>query len=66
MFILFIVKYDSTEEITVEQMMTGTCEPEMFDRIYNNEIYKKAVKLWLQFFNKRGFLDILIEDNGEE
>jgi hypothetical protein len=66
MFILFVVKYDSPEEITIEAMM-GLGEKieeselqKMFSRIFGNETYKKAVKLWLPFLNKRGFLDTLL------
>lgn len=57
--ILFVVKYDADEEISMELLMQGG-DDEMYDRIYNNEIYKKAVKLWLPFMNKRGFLDCLL------
>jgi hypothetical protein len=63
MFILFVVKYDSHEEISMEDMLTGEDNPEMLDRIYNNELYKTAIKLWLPFLNKRGFLDTLIVDD---
>lgn len=63
MFILFIVKYDSHEEISIENMMTGGADANMLDRVYNNELYKKAIKLWLPFLNKRGFLDTLIVDD---
>lgn len=58
MFILFVVKYDSPEEINIEMMMTGGGDdPNMMDRIYNNENYKAALKAWLPFLNRRGFLD---------
>lgn len=60
MFILFIVKYDCNEEMSIEQLMTGGDNPELIDRIYNNDNYKKAIKLWLPFLDKRGFLDTLI------
>jgi thiamine kinase-like enzyme len=60
MFILFVVKYDSPEEINMEVMM-GAEDPEMMHRIYNNECYKKGLKLWLPFLNKRGFLDTMIK-----
>lgn len=58
MFILFVVKNDSPGEMTIETMMTG--DSEIMHRVYNGECYKKAVKLWLHFLNKRGFLDTLI------
>lgn len=59
MFILFVVKNDSAEEISIETMMSG--DPEVLQRLYNGETYRKAVKLWLHFFSKRGFLDALIK-----
>lgn len=58
MFILFTVKYDSAEEITIQDILSGANE-EIIKRIYNNDYYKKAVKIWLKFLNKRGFLDTL-------
>lgn len=60
MFLLFIVKYDSNVEFSIEQLMTGGDNPEMIERIYNNDKYKKAIKLWLPFLDERGFLDTLI------
>jgi len=60
MFILFVVKYDSSEEINIEMIMASGDNPEMINRIYNNDNYKKALKLWLPFLNKRGFLDTMI------
>jgi hypothetical protein len=59
MFILFIVKNDSSEEINLEKLM-GSDDPVMLEKIYNNENYKKGLKLWLPFLNKRGFLDTLV------
>ena len=46
-------------------LMAGGDET-MFDRAYNNETYKKAIKLWLPFLEKRGYLDSLItvKENG--
>lgn len=64
MFILFVVKNDSHEEINIEAMMSG--DPEVMFRMYNAEGYKKALKLWLNFFDKRGFLDTLIVEQKEE
>lgn len=59
MFILFVVKYDSAEEINMEMIISGGDEA-MLERIYNNDNYKKAIKLWLPFMDKRGFLDSMI------
>lgn len=63
MFILSIVKNDSSEEINLEVIMGESNEAEVLDiykRIYGNETFKKAVKIWLPFMNKRGFLDTLL------
>lgn len=64
MFILFVVKNDSPEEINIETMMSG--DTESMYRLYNGAGYKKAVKLWMHFLNKRGFLDTLIVDDDEQ
>lgn len=60
MFIMTIVKYESTEEITLEDMMAEGEDDEMMERIFNNDNYKKALKLWLKFLNEKGILDVLI------
>lgn len=63
MFILSIVKNDSSEELNLEVIMGESNEAEVLDiykRIYGNETFKKAVKIWLPFMNKRGFLDTLL------
>lgn len=66
MFILFVVKNDSNEEINIETMMMGSEDTSgVLHRLYNNETYKKAVKLWLHFLNKRGFLDTLITQDNQ-
>lgn len=60
MFIMAIVKYESAEEINLENLMMGDGDPKAMDRIYNNQNYKKAVKLWLPFLNDRGYFDKLL------
>lgn len=50
-------KYEANEEINMQQMIAGSMDPEGVKLIYHNDNYKKAVKLWLAFFNERGFLD---------
>lgn len=65
MFILFVVKYDSNEEINIETLMSAD-DPEMLNRVYNNDNYKNAIKKWLPFLNKRGFLDTMIIEEEEE
>lgn len=64
MFILFVVKYDSPEEILMENLLMGGDNPEMYQRVYYNDIYKKAVTLWLPFLNNRGFLDTLLKSEN--
>ncbi|XP_037030222.1 uncharacterized protein LOC119070043 [Bradysia coprophila] len=64
MFILFVVKNDSSEEIDMETMMSG--DADTLHRFYNGDGYKKAAKLWLHFLNKRGFLDTLIVEEKQE
>lgn len=59
--ILSVVKYDSPEELSIEVLMAGGDDEEMKARVYNNENFRKAVKLWLPFIDKRGFLDALIK-----
>lgn len=61
MFVMFIVKYDSNEELNLENMM----DPESFDpiqikRALFNDIYQKALRVWVPFLNKRGYLDKLL------
>lgn len=66
MFILSIVKNESTEELNFETLMNNPDDKvvqEVYDRIYKNETYKKAMKTWLPFLNKRGFLDTLLPVN---
>jgi hypothetical protein len=61
MVTLFIVKYDSPEEMNMEIFMGEGGNPELLKRAYGNECYKAALKLWLPFMNKRGFLDGLVK-----
>jgi hypothetical protein len=58
---LFVVKNDSSDEINMENLMgKGEGAEEMLQKVYKNPIYKKAVRAWLPFLNKRGFLDTMI------
>lgn len=61
MFITAFVKYNSSKEIDLADMISGPENPEMLERLYNNEHFKKALTLWLPFLNKRGFLDALLK-----
>lgn len=64
MFILFIVKYESSEEINLEEMMKAeSSDEDLYHRIYRNETYKKAVKTLLPFLDERGYLDVLLPSN---
>jgi hypothetical protein len=61
MFIMFVVKFDSNGEFNIENMM----DPEKFDFDtmrggFMNEHYQNALKVWIPFLHKRGFLDKLL------
>lgn len=56
--IMSIVKYDSDHELTMEQFMDpSSFDDDMIKRIFGNENYLKALKIWLKFMYKRGILD---------
>ncbi|KAG5683603.1 hypothetical protein PVAND_012876 [Polypedilum vanderplanki] len=59
-FIMFVTKYDHSEEINLEVLMKGNSEPEFYQRIFHNENYKKALKQWLPFMDERGYLDVML------
>lgn len=66
MNILCAVKNESSEEINLEALMGELNEAEakkIYARIYENETYKRAIKKWLPFLNKRGFLDTLLSSD---
>lgn len=65
MISLFAVKYESSEELSMEMIMSGG-DPEMIERIYNNGNYRKAIQQWLPFLDNRGFLDVLIKPQMEK
>ena len=60
-FILAIAKYEAAEEINLDRLLMDEDNSELLKKFYNNENYKKALKLWLPFLNERGFLDCLIK-----
>lgn len=71
--VTFICKYDSDKEMTMEDFMNPDAfDDDMINRMYKNENFLNAAKLWLPFMLKRGFLDPMegegeeIKDNGEE
>ena len=60
---MLIVKYDSKEEFNLDFFT----DPELFDsekieRAYMNDIFQNALKLWIPFLNKRGYLDALLPE----
>lgn len=65
MFILFVVKNDSSE-IDIQDILSGKLSNETLKELYANEIYKKALMTWLPFLNERGFLDRFIIDEPDK
>lgn len=64
MDIMFVCKYDSEEELTMEQFMDPNAYNEdMLSRMYRSELFLGAVKSWLPFLHKRGFLDTVDGEN---
>jgi hypothetical protein len=65
MFLLFIFKYDCSEELNLQMIMGMVDDREalekMHHRIYRNETYRDALKSWLPFLNERGFLDTMLD-----
>ena len=37
---------------------------EVYNRLYQEEAFVKAVKVWLPFMNERGFLDVMIRSKS--
>jgi hypothetical protein len=66
LFIMFVTKYESSEEMNLETMMSTESPPEFYHRIYRNETFKKAVKMWLPFLDERGYLDVMLPTKKEE
>lgn len=60
MLIMFVVKYDSPEEMSLETIVSAGGNPKLLQQIYGNECYKKAAMSWLPFLNERGFLDTML------
>lgn len=66
MFILFIAKYESSEEIDLEDLMKAISpNEEIYYRAYRNETFKKAVKTLLPFLEARGYLDSLLPQSAK-
>jgi len=64
MDIMFVCKYDSEEELTMEQFMDPNAyDEDMLSRMYKNDLFLGAVKSWMPFLHKRGFLDTVEEEN---
>ncbi|KAG5675468.1 hypothetical protein PVAND_005370 [Polypedilum vanderplanki] len=61
MYVLIIIKYNSNDELNIEILMDAEKSNQNLIQIaFNNEICKAALKIWIPFLNKRGFLDILL------
>jgi hypothetical protein len=61
MYVLFVVKYDSNEQLDAGLVTDpAKSDPEIVHKAFNNEIYRNALRTWLPFLNKRGFLDTLL------
>lgn len=61
LFIMFIVKFETNEEFDIENMMDpDKAKPEVMRANYLGELYQNALKEWLPFLNKRGFIDSLL------
>jgi hypothetical protein len=56
--IMFICKYDSQDELTMEQFMDPEFmqNEQVLDGFFGNENFLNAVKTWLPFMHERGFL----------
>jgi hypothetical protein len=62
---MIVTKYESTEVLKMEDFLVVQ-DKEFIDRIYCNETFKKAIKLWLPFFEKRGYLDSFLPDDEKK
>lgn len=60
-FVMFVAKYDSNEDLDIEKIMNADkYDEKVVYAAFNNDNYKNALKTWLPFFNKRGYLDTLL------
>jgi hypothetical protein len=61
MFVLFVAKYDSSEDLQLDQLMEGKLkDTTSIENAFKSQYYIKALKTWLPFLNKRGYLDGLL------
>lgn len=64
MFLLFLFKYDCKEELNLSMVMGCESDGDELEkihaRIYGNDTFQKALKTWLPFLDKKGFLDLMI------
>lgn len=58
LFVLAIIKNDSTEEVTFGSLFVGLQKPEILELIFNNPNFRKALMLWLPFMDDRGFFSL--------
>lgn len=52
-------KNDSTEDFNMEMLMAGN-QAEILTKMYQNDAYRKSASSLLKFFDKRGYLDMLL------
>lgn len=64
--LLSIVKNDSPEVLNFDMIMSKTDDPVVMNRVYKNANYVKALKPWLEFLDKRGYLDTMIKQEIAE
>lgn len=63
MFIMFVAKFDSNEELNMEDVMDPEkVNIEVMRNAFMNGTYRNALSLWLPFLNKRGFFDTLLPE----
>lgn len=63
MFMLTVMKYNLDDAVSVGLLLSEIGNSEIMDKVFKNDQFKKAVKTWLPFLNKRGFFDPLMDQN---
>lgn len=60
---MFIAKYNSNQELDLEQIFNPTKEASKgLDDAFENPIYKASLAKWLPFLDKRGYLDSFLPE----
>jgi hypothetical protein len=68
-FLEFLFFIKSSTEFSFDMLMHGQDEEalqDVYNRLYQDELLIKAVKVWLPFMDERGFLDALISSDEPE